>query len=92
METSFAQAGLVGSAYLVGQTPVVDFSNTATSIDAAGTVGNTAGNGTTGKVGVGMYGWVCLNTQGGSTFQEALCSTGFLAKHTIAQFPNTSTP
>ena len=39
-----------------------------------------------------MYGWVCLNTQGGDTFQETLCSTGMLAKHTIAQFPDTATP
>ena len=88
---AFAQTNLDAS-YRVGQTPTVDFSNTATSIDYTGTVGNNAGNGTTGKVGVGMYGWVCLNTQGGSTFQETLCSTGFLAKHTIAQFPETTTP
>ena len=91
---SFAQAGLQTGVhdYRVGQTPAVIFSNTATSIDYTGTVGNTAGNGTTGKVGVGMYGWVCMNTQGSNTFQETLCSTGMLAKHTIAQFPETTTP
>ena len=89
---SFAQAGLDATLYRVGQTPAVIFSNTATSIDYTGTVGNNAGNGTMGKVGVGMYGWVCMNTQGSNTFQETLCSTGMLAKHTIAQFPETTTP
>jgi hypothetical protein len=89
---SFAQSGLDAALYRVGQTPAVIFSNTATSIDYTGTVGNNAGNGTTGKVGVGMYGWVCMNTQGSNTFQETLCSTGMFAKHTIAQFPETTTP
>ena len=95
---SFAQAGLDATLYRVGQSPAVIFSNTATSIDYNGgtdtttSTGNNAGNGTTGKVGVGMYGWVCMNTQGSNTFQETLCSTGMLAKHTIAQFPETTTP
>ena len=97
-EDSFAQAGLDATLYRVGQSPAVIFSNTATSIDYNGgtptttSIGNNAGNGTTGKVGVGMYGWVCMNTEGSNTFQQTLCSTGMLAKHTIAQFPETATP
>ena len=97
-EDSFAQAGLDATLYRVGQSPAVIFSNTATSIDYNGgtptttSIGNNAGNGTTGKVGVGMYGWVCMNTNGSDIFQERINSTGMLAKHTIAQFPETTTP
>ena len=87
--TAFAQTNLAAT-YRVGGPASAVFSNTATSIDYTGTVGNNAGNGTVGLVGVDMYGWVNLNTQGGSTFQETLCSTGFQAEHTIAQFPAAS--
>lgn len=72
------------------------FSNTATSIDYNGgtpittSTGNNAGNGTVGKVGVDMYGWVNLNVYDETTFQQTLCSTGFQAEHTIAQFPAAS--
>ena len=89
---AFAQTNLEPSSIRVGQSTPVVFSNTVTSIDYDGgtptttSIGNNAGNGTTGKVGVGMYGWVCLNTYDNSTFQQTLCSTGFKAKHTIAQF------
>tara|TARA_R100000152_G_C6780597_1_gene213565 strand:- start:1288 stop:3453 length:2166 start_codon:yes stop_codon:yes gene_type:complete len=93
--TAFAQTNLtgLGTDFRVGGGAGAVFSNTATSIDYNGgtptstSVGNNAGNGTTGKVGVDMYGWVNLNTQGSSTFQPTLCSTGFAPWHTIAQFP-----
>ncbi len=96
--TAFAQTNLIQGAndYTIGGGAGAVFSNTATSIDYNGgtptttSVGNNAGNGTVGKVGVDMYGWVNLNTEGGSTFQETLCSTGFQALHTIAQFPAAS--
>ena len=87
--TAFAQTNLAAT-YRVGGPASAIFSNTATSIDYTGTVGNNAGNGTVGLVGVDMYGWVNLNTEGSSTFQETLCSTGFQAEHTIAQFPAAS--
>ena len=87
--TAFAQTNL-DATYRIGGAASAVFSNTATSIDYTGTVGNNAGNGTVGKVGVDMYGWVNLNTEGSTTFQETLCSTGFQAEHTIAQFPAAS--
>lgn len=87
--TAFAQTNL-DATYRIGGAASAVFSNTATSIDYTGTKGNNAGNGTVGKVGVDMYGWVNLNTEGSSTFQETLCSTGFQAEHTIAQFPAAS--
>ena len=93
--TAFAQTN-IDPTYQIGGPAGAVFSNTATSIDYNGgtpvttSTGNNAGNGSVGKVGVDMYGWVNLNTQGDSTFQETLCSTGFQAEHTIAQFPAAS--
>ena len=93
--TAFAQTNLA-STYRIGGGASAVFSNTATSIDYNGgtptttSVGNNAGNGDVGKIGVDMYGWVNLNTNGSSTFQQTLCSTGFQALHTIAQFPAAS--
>ncbi len=82
---AFAQGNLI-STYQVADGDV-EFANAATSIDYTGTVGDNAGANSSGKIGSSMYGWVNLNAQDDSTFQQTLCCTGFKAKHTVAQFP-----
>ena len=86
--TAFAQTNL-NATYRValgsGTDPV--WANADTSLTTAGGSGDNAGTNSSGKIGAGMYGWVNLNAQDDTTFQQTLCCTGFKAKHTVAQFP-----
>lgn len=86
--TAFAQTNL-NATYRValgsGTDPV--WANADTSLTTAGGSGDNAGTNSSGKIGAGMYGWVNLNAQDDTTFQQTLCCTGFSARHTVAQFP-----